>query len=76
MKRKYTYNVPLPDKSEEEKYKLLKYKKGDKLKAKFFESNAHKPKIKECTFLEKINNKFLLVSLGAYKECITIHDLC
>lgn len=76
MKRKYMYIAPLSKVSEEDRYKLLEFKTGDKLKAKFFEGTARKKKIRECTFLEKINNKFLLVSLGAYKECITIHDLC
>lgn len=67
--------VPLPKITEEDKYKDLKFKAGDKLKAKFFIGHHHKPFIKECTFLENINNKFLLVSLGSYKECITVRDI-
>lgn len=76
MKRKYMYIAPLPKISEEDRYKLLDFKVGDKLMAKFFEGTARKKKVKECTFLENIDNKFLLVSLGNYKECITVRDLC
>lgn len=55
--------------------KVLRLKKGDKLMARVFEGNAHKPRVRECIFLENINNKFLLVSLGAYKECIKFGDV-
>ena len=76
MGKKYTTATIFPMISEKDKYKLLSFKTGDKLMAKFFEGTARKPKIKECTFLENIDNKFLLVSLGRYKECITVRDLC
>lgn len=75
MKRKNIYIAPLPKISEEDRYKALKFRVGDRLKAKFFVGHYHKPFIRECVFLENIDNKFLLVSLGNYKECITVRDI-
>lgn len=75
MGKKYTTATVLPKINEEDKYKTLKFKVGDKLKAKFFIGHYHKPFIRECVFLENIDNKFLLVSLGNYKECITVRDI-
>lgn len=75
LNKKYTTSVKVPEITEEDKYKALKFRVGDKLTAKFFVGNYHKPFIRECTFLENINNKFLLVSLGDYKECITVRDI-
>lgn len=78
VKRKYTCNTPLQKMSEvteEDRYKALKFRVGDKITAKFFIGNYHKPFIRECTFLKNMDNKFLLVSLGNYKECITVRDI-
>lgn len=75
MAKKYITATVLPKISEEDRYKGLKFKVGDRLKAKFFVGHRHKPFIRECTFLENIDNKFLLVSLGNYKECITVMDI-
>lgn len=75
LNKKYTTSVKVPEITEEDRYKGLKFKVEDRLKAKFFVGHQHKPFIRKCTFLENIDNKFLLVSLGNYKECITVRDI-
>lgn len=75
LNKKYTTSVKVLEITEEDKYKALKFRVGDRLKAKFFVGHYHKPFIRECVFLENIDNKFLLVSLGNYKECITVRDI-